>query len=117
MLKFNMALLERKANIIKGIANPYRLAIINTLHNAGDKGKTVNELLNDVGGEQSNISRHLSIMRSADVLVAQKEGLHIYYTVKHPNIFKIVDLVDEVLNDLVDELSKLTSGAKSKSKK
>ncbi len=111
MLKFNMDLLERKANIIKGIANPYRLAIIDTLKESGEEGKTVNELLNDVGGEQSNISRHLSIMRSADVLTAKKKGLHIFYTVKHENIFKIVELVDEVLHDLVTELSKLTKRA------
>lgn len=114
MLKFNMDLLERKANIIKGIANPYRLAIIDTLKKAGKQGKTVNELLNDVGGEQSNISRHLSIMRSADVLTAKKKGLHIFYTVKHPNIFKMVEMVDEVLNDLVNELAELTKPSKSK---
>lgn len=108
MANLNLQLLEKKANIIKGIANPYRLAIIEALRDADKKGKTVNELLKEVGGEQSNISRHLSIMRSSDVLDAKKEGLHIFYRVKHDNIFQMVDLVDSLLKDLIKELAKLS---------
>jgi len=107
MADLNLQLLEKKSNIVKGVANPYRLAIIEALRGVGEKGKTVNELLEEVGGEQSNISRHLSIMRSSDVLDARKEGLHIFYRVKHENIFKIVDLVDELLKDLISELAEL----------
>ncbi|GEM_PF-754759 len=113
MPHFDKAHLEKKAGILKGIANPYRLAIIELLRESEENGKTVNELVAELGAKQSNILRHLSTMSKMNVLSSSKEGLYNYYFLSHQNIPQIVQAVDEIFQDLLDEQQKLTADTPS----
>ena len=85
--------LERAANMLKAIAHPKRIAILNYL----DDGKQLNvteihELLNI---EQSTTSHHLGILKDKGVLASRRIGKHSYYYLKHDNLSNIVECVSK----------------------
>jgi len=79
-----------RADILKALAQPTRLKIIEFLR---DGERCVCEIFPAIGEEQSNTSRHLVLMLNNGILSRRKEGLKIYYAIKHPEILEIVDIV------------------------
>jgi ArsR family transcriptional regulator len=68
-----------KADILRALAHPVRLKIVDFLC----KGeKCVCEIVKITGAERTGISKHLSILQKADILESRKEGLWIYYKLK-----------------------------------
>jgi len=89
-------LLELRSDILKALAQPTRLKILDFLR---DGERCVCEIFPAIGEEQSNTSRHLNMMMAAGVLARRKEGLKIYYAIKHPEILQVVDLVSLVVEE------------------
>lgn len=87
-------LLEFRAEIMKALGQPTRLKIVDFLR---DGERCVCEIFPAIGEEQSNTSRHLNMMLAAGVLSRRKEGLKIYYAIKHPGIISVVDLVSDLV--------------------
>ncbi len=87
-------LVEYRAEILKAIAQPTRLKIIDFLR---EGERCVCEIFPAICEEQSNTSRHLNMMLSAGVLSRRKDGLKIYYAIKHPEILEVVDLVTGIV--------------------
>ncbi len=83
--------LEKAANMLKAIAHPMRIAIINFL----DEGKklTVTEIHELLNIEQSTTSHHLGILKDKGVLTSQREGKNTYYYLKNDNLSSIVDCI------------------------
>jgi DNA-binding transcriptional ArsR family regulator len=65
------------------LSTPIRLRIISA---ACNEEKTVNELLAEVGGTQSNLSQHLAVLYRAGVLQRRKEGTAVYYQVQSEQV-------------------------------
>lgn len=82
------------ADILKTLGQPTRLKIIDLLRT---DEKCVCEIFPEIGEEQSNTSRHLNLMVSTGILSRRKEGLKIYYSIRHPEIIPIVDLARQVM--------------------
>lgn len=87
-------LVEFRAEILKALAQPTRLKIIDFLR---DGERCVCEIFPAIGEEQSNTSRHLNMMLAAGVLSRRKDGLKIYYAIKHPEILTVMDIVTEIV--------------------
>ncbi len=83
-----------RADILKAMAQPTRLKIIEFLR---DGERCVCEIFPAIGEEQSNTSRHLNLMQAAGVLSRRKEGLKIFYAIKHREILEIVDIVNHIV--------------------
>ena len=85
--------LEKAASMLKAIAHPMRIAILNYL----DKGKhlTVTEIHELLGIEQSTTSHHLGILKDKGVLASKREGKNTYYYVKHDNLGSIIECVSK----------------------
>ncbi len=81
------------AEILKAIAQPTRLKIIELLR---DGERCVCEIFPAIGHEQSNTSRHLQMMLKAGVLNQRKDGLKIYYSVRHAEVLEMVRLAEQV---------------------
>jgi len=80
-----------KAEILKAMAHPIRLAIVDCLK---DGEVCVCDIARRVDSERSNVSRHLALMVKAGVLDSRKEGLMVYYSLRCPcvsNFFKCVE--------------------------
>ncbi len=85
--------LEKAANMLKAIAHPMRIAILNYLED-GDK-KSVTEIHKLLGIEQSTTSHHLGILKDKGVLASKREGKNTYYFIKYRNISQILDCVSK----------------------
>jgi ArsR family transcriptional regulator len=95
---------EMHAEICKIFTSPKRLEIINHLR---DGEKTVNELAEQTGVLQANISQHLTVLRQNNVVTTRKEGTNVYYKIANPKILKACDLMREVLLEKLAENEKL----------
>ena len=87
-------LIELRAEILKALGQPTRLKIIDFLR---DGERCVCEIFPAIGEEQSNTSRHLNMMLAAGVLSRRKDGLKIYYAIKHPEIVDVIDTVTQIV--------------------
>jgi len=83
-----------KADFLKGLAHPIRLQIIENLKNGE---VSVGKLVQVLGVEQSNLSRHLAILRDLGVLEARQEKTTVYYNIHDHDIFEVLKPVAEFL--------------------
>jgi ArsR family transcriptional regulator len=102
--KKKQLLFEKQAEIVKAIAHPLRIAILDFLK---DGEQCVCDVAEHVGSERSNVSRHLSVMVSAGVLEYRKEGLKVIYRLKTPCILDFFSCVTACLKQQAKENEKL----------
>jgi ArsR family transcriptional regulator len=84
------------AKILKSLAQPKRLMILDHLH-GGEK--SVGELVGLLGLPQSNVSQHLAALRAGDIVTTRREGNTVYYSLVDPRIVRACDIFHEVLAD------------------
>ncbi len=96
--------LELKAEILKALAQPTRLKILELLRNGE---KCICEIVPAINGEQSNISRHISLMQRSHLVTTRKDGVRLMVKVKDPEIFNILDRVSKILKNQLKEQEKL----------
>ena len=85
--------LERAANMLRAIAHPMRIAILNFLEDG--KKRSVTEIYEKIGIEQSTTSHHLGILKDKGVLSSKRDGKNTYYFLKHENLSNIVDCISK----------------------
>ena len=85
--------LDKAANMLKAIAHPMRISIINYL----DEGKklTVTEIHQLLGIEQSTTSHHLGILRDKGILNSYRDGKNTFYSLRNDNLSNIVDCISK----------------------
>ncbi|ABQ24655.1 ArsR/SmtB family transcription factor [Geotalea uraniireducens] len=93
-----------RADILKALAQPTRLKIIDFLR---DGERCVCEIFPAIGEEQSNTSRHLNMMLASGILSRRKDGLKIFYAIKHPEVLEIVDLAARIMTHEITGRHKL----------
>lgn len=104
--------MAREVAVFNALAHPLRLKILDRLR---DGPCCVCKIIPYVGGEQSNVSHHLAILRKANVVQAEKRGIEVWYAVTDPSVFEIVDLMDNlVLRDLQKSSALLATVRESK---
>jgi len=93
-----------KAEILKALAQPTRLKILEYLR---EGERCICEIVPAVGGEQSNISRHISLMQKSHLIITRKDGVKVMVKVRDPQIFDILDRVSVILRSQMNEQKKL----------
>ena len=96
--------LELKAEILKALAQPTRLKILELLRNGE---RCICEIVPAINGEQSNISRHISLMQKSHLVTTRKDGVKVMVRVRDPKIFEILDSVSLLLKKQIQETGKL----------
>jgi DNA-binding transcriptional ArsR family regulator len=92
LVTFNKAKLEKAAYILKAVAHPIRLAIIQLLEN--EEHMSVNEICETLASEQSLISHHLINMKLRGILKSNKEGLNMYYSLKERDVTNLIKCIE-----------------------
>ncbi len=92
------------AEMCKVFSNPTRLEILNLLR---DKEMSVSELIEKTKLNQTNISQHLSIMKSKGIVMSDRKGKNICYKLTNPKIIKAFDIIREILAERLKENGKL----------
>jgi DNA-binding transcriptional ArsR family regulator len=104
-----------KANIFQALAHPTRIAIIELL---GGGELSAGELIERLGMEQANVSQHLTVLRSKQLVVNRKAGNQVFYSVRDPIINKVLVLMRRYFQkhlkealELLDEMDSSSVGA------
>lgn len=69
---------DTRAAVLKALAHPTRIFIVDVIDRDGPR--RVQDLTELVGVDISTISRHLSILKNAGILVDRKEGTTVWYS-------------------------------------
>ncbi len=85
--------IQQAAQAIKAIAHPLRLKILCVL---GDQEVNVQDLVEQVGTSQSNVSQHLAILRAKHVLATRKDANRVYYRIDDLRTLKLIGMMREV---------------------
>lgn len=75
------------AKFFGALSNPLRVQIIEEL---GDRELTVNELQTALGVPHALVSQHLGVLRANRVVAERRQGKHVFYHLKHPELALIV---------------------------
>lgn len=97
-------LYEKQALVTQAMAHPLRIAILNVLR---EGPCCVQDIVRQVGGKQSNISRHLGILVAAGILHYEKKGLHVFYTLKRQCVLRFLDCLSDYLKEQIETDKKL----------
>ena len=82
------------ADLLKALAQPRRLEIINLLQN---QELSVTEIMDMLALPQANLSQHLQVLRKQGVVVSRREGKQIFYRLAHKNFLRANELLRDVL--------------------
>jgi ArsR family transcriptional regulator len=100
---------EARAKIIKAIAHPSRLFMIEELHK---QERCVGELTEMIGADTSTVSKHLTVLKNAGLVTDEKRGNCIYYTLRCTCILDFIGCVEEVLSANAEEHNKILKSCK-----
>jgi len=87
-------LIEWRADILNALGQPTRLKIVECLR---EGERSVSDISTTIGEEQYPIHRHLNLMLAAGILSRSREGMNIFYAIKHPEVLAIADLAAEMM--------------------
>jgi DNA-binding transcriptional ArsR family regulator len=99
-----VTLYEFHAQFCKTLADANRLLIIAELV-SGEK--SVSDLAKNLGLRQTNVSKHLALMRERGLVETRRDGVSIYYSLSDPRIFEAIGLLIKVQGDQVARRHKL----------
>ena len=86
--------LEARAAVMKAMAHPTRLFIIDELSR---QERCVCELTKMIGADMSTVSRHLALLRGAGIIDDEKRGAQVFYKLQMPCILNFFDCVETVI--------------------
>jgi ArsR family transcriptional regulator len=90
-----LARYEARARIVKALAHPTRLFIVDELAKTGER--CVCELTEMVGADMSTVSRHLASLKGAGIVEDEKRGAQVYYRLRVKCILNFFGCVEAVL--------------------
>ena len=91
---------DARARIIKAMAHPSRLFIIDQL---SEKERCVADLTKMIGADISTVSKHLSVLKNAGIVQDEKRGSQVFYRLKVSCITNFFSCVETVLKSNIDE--------------
>jgi DNA-binding transcriptional ArsR family regulator len=80
-----------KAGIFQALGHPTRIAIVELLRDEGEV--PVTRIHEQLQLEQANVSQHLAILRSRQIVVGRKEGNQVFYSLRDRIIGKVLNLM------------------------
>lgn len=90
--------ITEQAKIFKALGHPSRLLMVDALK---DGEKCVCDLQRLVGDDMSTVSKHLSVLKEAGVVFAEKRGTNIYYTLALPCLNSFLNCTSELIQKRV----------------
>ena len=80
---------EQVAALFRALSEPMRLKILRRLSRSE---ASVGEIVDDVGGTQANVSKHLAVLLGSALLGRRKQGTRTFYSIRDPSLVKICSI-------------------------
>ena len=108
MYQKRKTILDARARVLKAMAHPSRLFILEEL----EKGeRCVCDLTEQIGVDVSTVSKHLSVLKQAGIVRDDKRGNQVFYRLCVPCILNFFGCVESVLEEQAkSQLAGLTNG-------
>ena len=90
----NLAQYQARAKIVKALAHPTRLLLVDEL---ARREYCVCELTEKAGADISTVSKHLSLLKNAGLVEDEKHGQMVIYRIKTPCILNFLSCVEDVI--------------------
>ncbi len=90
--KMDKEVAEHVAEVMKAVAHPVRLQIIELLEK---REACVSAIVKAVGGKQAITSQHLNMMRDKGVLSSRRDGAKVYYRIENRNVIKLLHCIHD----------------------
>ena len=90
-----LAKYEARANIIKALAHPARLLIVDELSTVGER--CVCELTEMIGSNISTVSRHLTVLKAAGLVEDEKRGQMVFYRLRVKCLLNFFECIESVM--------------------
>ena len=91
---------EARAQIMKALAHPSRLIMVDELSHGE---RCVCELRDLVEADMSTVSKHLAVLKNAGIVEDTKRGLRVFYRLKVPCVLGFFSCVEAVLDSQARE--------------
>jgi ArsR family transcriptional regulator len=85
--------IDRASRSLKAMSHPLRLKILCTL---GGEEVSVQDIVEQVGTSQSNISQHLAILRDKGILTSRKDANRVFYRVSDSRTLQLIGMMRQV---------------------
>jgi ArsR family transcriptional regulator len=82
--------------VMKALAHRSRLLIVETI---GQGEVCVSDLQHVVGSDMSTVSKHLTVLKSAGVVMDRKVGLQVYYRLRIPCVADFIQCIGAVMTN------------------
>ena len=92
---FQQEKLTVSTELMRALAHPLRLKILEFLDQ--NKNIQVNQIYNTLKIEQSIASQHLRILKNAGVLVADKDGKYMHYTIDYQRVSNALKAINRFM--------------------
>jgi ArsR family transcriptional regulator len=86
--------LQLQADLLKAMAHPTRLRILDFLR---DGERCVCEITEQLELEQANVSQHLAVLKRQDLVSSRKDGLRVLYRTNYPEIYDLLEKARRIL--------------------
>ncbi len=107
MKKQHLQKYEMQARILKALAHPTRLFIVEALCK---REHCVCELTGMIGADMSTVSKHLSILKNAGIVGIDKRGTNVFYALRIPCAINFLVCTRDVMKARVKEQMKIIHG-------
>jgi DNA-binding transcriptional ArsR family regulator len=101
--------LKMKADVFKAMGSPVRLGIIEFLEH---EERCVCDIVEHVGTDTSNVSKHLSVLKNNGILADRREGLKIYYRLVMPCAVDFARCIENILLNNLEGRQSIIAGCK-----
>ena len=91
---------EARADIIKSLSHPTRIFLVDQL---SLKEKCVSDLTEMIGADISTVSKHLLVLKNAGVILGERRGGQVFYTLRFPCVLNFFSCVESVLHKTAKE--------------
>lgn len=93
-------LYEVKANLFKGMAHPVRVRVLEILSAAPDV--SVTDLILDMNVEASRLSQHLSVLKTHHLVVSERRGSQVFYSLAYPRVAELLATAKMLLGEVLE---------------
>lgn len=104
MDKLKAEITQLHAQVCSGLSDPTRILI---LYKVAQSPSNVSDLAAELNVSQPTVSRHLKVLRDRQMVVSQREGQSVFYSLADERIIRALDLLRAVLADALEDQAAL----------
>jgi ArsR family transcriptional regulator len=93
--RFDLDFLEDATEVLRAIAHPIRIAIVDLLHE--NEKLSVTQIHEALDIEQAIASHHLRILKDKRVLRARRDGKNTFYSIKTNEVHDIIAALEQIV--------------------